>query len=140
MNSEHGVMMQTSCFRLLLAELSALASAAVCPVTQHFYMTFSCSMLVAKMGSEGRIEKKSYFGGISCFLQRQTIRKNKTDRQKEFPDLHQGAEFREERKRGERGKEEKGGNERGSKERKGETQKFKLKRGKLAGVRVIKSE
>lgn len=58
MNSEHGVMMQTSCFRLLLAERSALASAAVCPVTQHFYMTFSCSMLVAKMGSEGRIEKK----------------------------------------------------------------------------------
>lgn len=58
MNSEHGVMMQTACFRLLLAERSALASAAVCPVTQHFYMTFSCSMLVAMMGSEGRIEKK----------------------------------------------------------------------------------
>lgn len=60
------------------------------------------------------------------------------DGQKEFPDLHQGAEFREERKRGARGKEEKEGNERGLKERKGETQKFK--RGKLAGVRVIKSE
>lgn len=69
------------------------------PVTQHFYITFSCSILEAELLWAYKKKKKLFFGNFLFASEAKSLeQQNRADREKQSPDLHQGADLRKERK------------------------------------------